>query len=244
MGLERSDLQQTTVEPLAILAHELRNPIGAIRNAVTMMESVGTLPGAMDQARRLIARQVGQLSVLVEDLLDLASFARGTLVLRRNWIDLVPEVEAAVEACSWSLTASGHSLRVEVPQGPLRAYIDGPRLRQVITNLLDNACKYTRPYGWIRLTLERVGGCAIVSVEDNGIGISIDRLPHVFDLFARSSGRLEDPSRGLGVGLSLVREIVELHGGSVEARSGGVDRGSAFIVRLPLLDSTALLHNT
>jgi len=237
-----AEAQQEAVEPLAILAHELRNPIGAIRNAVSVMESAGKLPGAMDQARRLIARQVGQLSVLVEDLLDLASFSRGTLVLRRNWIDVVKEVEAAVEACSWSLGASGHALCVEVPNGPLHAYVDGPRLRQVITNLLDNACKYTRHHGRIRLTLELADGCAVVSVEDNGTGIASDRLPFVFDLFTRSCELRENPSRGLGVGLALVREIVELHGGCVEARSNGLDRGSAFVVRLPVLDPMMFVH--
>ena len=241
MSIERSrpnvDQPVPTMEPLAILAHELRNPIGAIRNAITVLESAEKLPGAMDQARRLIARQVGQLSVLVEDMLDLASFSRGTLSLRRQRIDLVQEVEAAVESCSWSLTASGHALCVEMPDAPLPAFIDGPRLRQVVTNLLDNACKYTRPYGRIRLSLEVVGSCAIVCVEDNGTGIPSDRLPHVFDLFMRSSGRCGSPPRGLGIGLALVREIVELHGGAVEARSNGVDCGSAFVVRLPVLES-------
>jgi signal transduction histidine kinase len=216
-----------TVEPLAILAHELRNPIGAIRNAVTVLESAEKLPGARDQARRLIARQVGQLSVLVEDLLDLASFSRGTLTLRRQWVDLVQEVEAAVESCTWSLTACGYTLCLELPVGPLLAFVDGPRLRQVVTNLLDNACKYTRSYGGIRLTLEVNGDCAIVCVEDDGAGIPSERLPHVFDLCTRACARPESQCRGLGIGLALVREIVELHGGDVKARSNGIGCGSA-----------------
>jgi two-component system, sensor histidine kinase len=228
------------VEPLAVLAHELRNPIGAIRNAVIVMESAGRLPGAMEQARRLIARQAGQLSVLVEDLLDLASFARGTLSLRRQWMDIVEEVEAAVESCAWALTGSGHSLCVDLPDAPLHAYIDGARLRQVITNLLDNACKYTPNFGRIRLTVERVEEHAVFCVEDNGVGIANDRLPYVFDLFVRSEGGLEASGRGLGVGLALVREIAELHGGVALATSRGPGCGSVFVVRLPVSPPSVL----
>lgn len=228
------------VEPLAVLAHELRNPIGAIRNAVILMESAGRLPGAMDQARRLIARQAGQLSVLVEDLLDLASFARGTLSLRRQWMDIVEEVEAAVESCAWALTGAGHSLCVDLPNAPLFAYIDGARLRQVITNLLDNACKYTPNFGRVRLTVERVEDDAVFCVEDNGVGIASDRLPYVFDLFVRSEGGLEASARGLGVGLALVRKIAELHGGEALATSRGLGCGSIFVVRWPLSPSSVL----
>jgi signal transduction histidine kinase len=186
------------VEPLAVLAHELRNPIGAIRNAVVLMESAGKLPGAMDQARRLIARQAGQLSVLVEDLLDLASFARGTLSLRREWLDVVQEVEAAVESCAWAITGSRHAFCIDVPDAPLPAYVDGVRLRQVITNLLDNACKYTPAFGRIRLSLERMGDHVVLIVEDNGRGIERERLPYVFDLFMRSESGCEPPRIGCG----------------------------------------------
>ena len=231
----------TRVEPLAMLAHELRNPIGAIRNAVVVMESAGKLPGALDQARRLIARQAGQLSVLVEDLLDLASFARGALTLRREWIDIVHEVEAAVESCAWALTASGHALCVDVPDGPMYAHLDGVRVSQIVTNLLDNACKYTPAFGRIRLTLERVDDSVVFCVEDNGVGIACDRLPYVFDLFSRSETAQDGAHPGLGVGLALVREIVGLHGGEVHAHSGGIGCGSAFIVRLPLQPAPCLV---
>lgn len=220
--------------PLAVLAHELRNPIGAIRNAVSLLESAGQLPGAMDQARRLIARQAGQLSVLVDDILDLASFARGTLTLRRAWMDVVPEVEAAVESCAWALAGSGHSLCIDVPDAPLYAYIDGARTRQVITNLLDNACKYTPSFGQIRLSVERGDDCVVFTVQDNGVGIASDRLPFVFDLFTREDGDRESTTRGLGVGLALVREIAKLHGGDVGVQSRGAGRGSEFTVRLPV----------
>ena len=220
---------------LAILAHELRNPIGAIRNAVVVLESASDLPGALEQARRLIARQVGQLSVLVDDILDFAAFARGTLQIRREWIDLVPEVEAAVESCSWALAGARQSLCLQVPDEPVRALIDAARLRQVITNLLDNACKYTHPFGRIGVILERAGDQVELRVEDNGAGIAMDHLPHVFDLFTRSCVTVERPTRGLGIGLALVREIVELHGGHIEVRSAGPGSGSTFVVRLPAI---------
>jgi len=222
------------VEPLAIIAHELRSPIGAIRNAVSLMESAGRLPAPVDQAKRLIARQASQLSALVDDLLDFASATRGTLTLRPNWVDVVEEVEAAVEACAWALTASGHALVVELPRAPVRAFLDGVRLRQIVTNLLDNACKYTPAYGQIRVCLETADAFVLLVVEDNGAGIARERLPHVFELFARSNGDDRQAVRGLGVGLALVREIAQLNGGDVQAVSQGIGRGSAFIVRLPV----------
>jgi signal transduction histidine kinase len=232
------------VEPLAVLAHELRNPIGAIRNAVILMETAGDLPGAMEHARRLIARQAGQLAVLVDDLLDLASFARGALSLRREWIDIAKEVEASIESCAWVLRAAGHAFCVDMPDAPFFAYIDGTRVRQIVTNLLDNACKYTPVHGRIRLSLARIGGDALISVEDNGIGIEGDRLPYVFDMFKRVGGGREAALRGLGVGLALIREIAELHGGDVQARSGGRGCGSTFVVRLPIRPSSLLVAET
>jgi two-component system, chemotaxis family, CheB/CheR fusion protein len=222
-------------ESLAILAHELRSPIGAIRNAVAVMESAGALPGAMERARRLVARQIGQLSVLVEDILDFAALARGTFMIRREWIDLVPEVEAAVESCSWALAGAGHSLGLQMPDAQVYAHVDPARIRQVITNLLDNACKYTQPFGRIHLTLERDGDHVELRVQDNGAGIASDRLPYVFDLFTRSGDTPESSTRGLGIGLALVREIVQLHEGAVEARSDGLGFGSTFVVRLPVV---------
>jgi signal transduction histidine kinase len=232
------------VDPVAVLAHELRNPIGAIRNAVILMESAGKLPGAMDQARRLIARQAGHLAALVDDMLDLASLARGVQSLRRELIDIVEEVEASVESCAWALTAAGHAFCVDMPDVPLYAYIDGTRVRQIVTNLLDNACKYTPAHGRIRLSLARVGDDVLISVEDNGMGIESDRLPYVFDMFTRVGSGRETAPRGLGVGLALIREIAELHGGDVQARSGGRGCGSAFVVRLPIRPSSLLVADS
>jgi len=220
--------------PVAIVARELRKPIGAIRSAMSVMESAAKLPGAMDQARRLIGRQVGELSVLVDDLLELESLARGTLRLRRDWIDLVPEVEAAVSGCSWAFAGHTHSLVLQVPDEPVYGYVDPSRLRQVIVNLLDNACRYTRVPGRVSLRLEHAAREAVVTVADDGPGISRDRLPHVFDFLHGSPSSTDEASIRPEIGLAVVRELVHLHGGSVEARSAGAGRGSAFIVRWPL----------
>ena len=216
-------------ETLAIVAHELRNPVGAIRNAVRMMETAGELPGTLDQARRLISRQAGMLSVLIDDLLQLPTLTQSGIELKRDWLDVVAIVDAAVEACSWAVRSAGHSLRVDVPPAPFYAYVDGHRLRQAVTNLLDNACKYTRPFGRIRLSLEANSDCLVLAVEDNGIGIAGDVLPRIFDLFERGA-----TPRGLGIGLTLVREIACKHGGSVEASSQGPGKGSTFRLRVPV----------
>jgi signal transduction histidine kinase len=221
-------------ESLAIVAHELRSPIGAIRTAVGVMESAGTPPCAMERALRLVARQIGQLSVLVDDLLDFGALARGTLIIRRKWIDVVPEVEAAVESCSWAVSSAGHSLCLQVPHTQLHAHVDPARLRQVVTNLLDNACKYTRAFGRIHVTLKGEGDHVELRVQDNGAGIASDHLPYVFDLFTRSTGAPGSSTRGLGIGLAVVREIVQLHEGAIEARSDGLGFGSTFVVRLPV----------
>jgi signal transduction histidine kinase len=142
-----------------------------------------------------------------------ASLARGTMTLRREWIDVRPAVEAAVESCSWGLMGSGHSLWIELPDAALHAYVDAAGIRQIVTNLLDNACKYTQTFGRIRLTLRRTSEHAVLVVEGNGIDIASERQ---------------------GVDFNLVREIVELHGGNVAARSAGPGAASAFVVRLPV----------
>lgn len=236
------DLVATAVEPLAVLAHELRNPIGAIRNAVMVMETAWNLPGAMEHARRLIARQAGQLAVLVDDLMDLASFARGTLRLHREWVDIIQEVEVAVESCGWALGAAGQALSVDIPDGQFHAYVDRVRLRQIITNLLDNACKYTPAFGRIRICVERDENRVVLGVNDNGVGIAKEDLPYVFDLFSRTDNARETPIRGLGVGLTLVRELAELHGGDVRAMSDGAGCGSTFVVRLPVCPDSVVEH--
>jgi signal transduction histidine kinase len=240
-GAERATRHRT--DPLAIVAHELRTPVGAIRNALSILETAPALPGALLRAQQLIARQVEQLAVLIDDLLDVASAARGTLAVRRRSIDVVPEVQAAIESCAWRIDRSGHRLVTQLEPPSLIAYVDGVRLRQVIINLLDNACKYTQSAGCIALKLSTAEPHLVICVEDNGYGIRSDRLPYVFDLFSRGCEDEADAPPGLGVGLALVREIVALHDGVVEARSDGPGCGSAFIVRLPLKENPSRAHS-
>lgn len=219
-------------EPLAILADQLCKPIRAIRNAVTILQSAGMLPGAMDRAHRLIIREIGQLSVLVGHLGDVATLARGTLRIQREWIDVVPEVLEAVQSYSELLTDCGHSLSVDVPKRPVHACIDGPRLRQVITNLLDEACRDTPPFACIDLSFEAKGGGLELRVTRRTI--ASDRLPHISDVFACPYTSFNVAARRIGLGMSLVREIVALHDGTVEFQRVDLGARWVFIVRLPV----------
>ena len=203
--------------PMAVVARQLSKPIRAIRNAISVMESAEKLPGALDQARRLICRQVGQLSILVDDILELESLARGTFRLQRDWIDLVPEVEAAVSACSWAAAGYQHSLCMQVPNVPVYGYVDPVKLRQVVANLLDSICKHTQALGRVYLLLERVGEEAVLTIAHESAGISSS-----------------ETTIGPDIGLALVRELVQMHGGSIETRSAGAGRGSAVVTRVPL----------
>jgi signal transduction histidine kinase len=203
--------------PMAVLARQLSKPIQAIRDAISVMESAEKLPGAMGHARRLIGRQVRQLSILVDDVLQLESLARGTFRLQRDWIDLVPEAEAAVTACSWAVAGCQHSLCMQVPDMPVYGYVDPVRLRQVVTNLLDNVCKHMQVLGRVYLQLERVNEEAVLTIAHESAG--------------RSSS---EATIGPDIGLALVRELVQLHGGSIETRTADAGRGRGLIARLPL----------
>ena len=217
---------------LASLARELRIPLGAIRGAVELLEYAGHLPGAAERARMNIARQVGQLSTLLEDLLDFASAARGALEIRGKWLDVRAVVAMAVESCQWSLTASGRTLSLRLPSREMHLYADPDRLAHVIVNLLDNAARSTQPFGRIDLILEHLGCNIELRVEDDGIGIRAEALSQVFGLPEQAPNPSENP-RGYGIGLVLTKHIVELHGGTIHAYSDGPRRGSSFVVRLP-----------
>jgi signal transduction histidine kinase len=224
----------TATAALAIVAHELRNPVGAIRYACRTLEAGDNPPDAVERARQMIARQAAHLAVLVEDLLDLPLLSEGKFRLKRQWLDVVPELEAAVESCSWAIEAAGHVLAVEVPSGPLYAYVDGSRLRQALTNLLDNACKYTPASGRVNISLSALDGFAVFKVQDNGRGIASNSLEHLFKLFRRLPSEFPDGTEGLGIGLALVHEIARQHGGQVWAVSPGPGQGSTFVLRLPV----------
>jgi PAS domain S-box-containing protein len=223
-------------EFLAVLAHELRNPLAPIRYAVAMARKEGTSDTERLQAQAIIGRQVEHMGRLLDDLLDVSRITRGTLILRRSSVDLASVVTAAQESARPLIESRAHTLAVELPKQPLRLVADPVRLAQVLANLLINAAKYTDSGGRIELQARREGGEVAIVIRDNGIGISAEMMPRMFTLFAQASPALERSEGGLGIGLSLVRELVELHGGAVSAYSRGAGQGSEFVVRLPIGD--------
>jgi PAS domain S-box-containing protein len=222
-------------EFLAMLAHELRNPLAPLRNAAQVLQMLGSDAPKVRWAADLIHRQVQQATRLVDDLLDIARIARGKVRLQKEAVELATIVARAVETSRPLVDARKHDLTVSLPAEPVRLEADPARLVQVLINLLNNAAKYTEQGGRIWLTAERKGSEVVLRVRDTGVGIPPDVLPHVFDLFTQEERSLGHSQGGLGIGLSLVRRLVEMHGGSVEATSLGVGRGSEFTVRVPAL---------
>ena len=223
-------------EFLATLAHELRNPLAPIRNALHIMRLKGDDPATVDQARKIMDRQLGQLVRLVDDLLDVGRITRGKLELRRERIELGAVIRNAVDATQPLIEAAGHQLEVILMPGPVYLDADPVRLAQVLSNLLNNAAKYMDRGGKIWLTTAADGAEAVVvTVRDQGIGIPAEALPSVFEMFTQLDGSLERSHGGLGIGLTLAKQLVELHGGSIQARSEGIGHGSEFSVRLPIV---------
>jgi PAS domain S-box-containing protein len=222
-------------EFLATLAHELRNPLAPMRNALQVMQLAGGDVSAVAAAREMMERQMRHMVRLVDDLLDVSRITRGKLELRRQRVDLGAVLRTAVETSRPLIEAAGHALTTTLPPQPLFVDGDPVRLAQVFANLLNNAAKYTEPGGQIWLTAERQGSDAFVSVRDTGLGIPPEMLGTVFELFTQVDRTLEKAQGGLGIGLTLVRRLTEMHGGSVEARSEGPGRGSEFVVRLPVV---------
>jgi PAS domain S-box-containing protein len=220
-------------EFLAMLAHELRNPLAPVRAALQVLRAAGSGHPDADQAAAMIERQVWTLARLVDDLLDVSRITRGKVRLRKEPVDLAVVVARAVEAARPLLEANRHALEVSLPEGPVPLEADATRLEQVFANLLNNAAKYTEPGGSVRLSAERRGGEVVVRVRDSGCGIPAEVLPHVFDLFTQADRTLDRSQGGLGVGLTLVKGLVEMHGGSVAAHSDGPGQGSELVVCLP-----------
>jgi signal transduction histidine kinase len=221
-------------EFLAMLGHELRNPLGAIANAAHVLKQVGSDDPPARRSVEVIQRQIQHLVRLVDDLLDVSRITRGKVELRRERIDLREAVHHASETLRPLVEANEHELSVALPPAPLPLDADVTRLEQVVGNLLRNAAKYTPPGGRIELEVGSENGEAVVLVRDNGIGISPELLPRVFDLFIQGEQGLDRSGAGLGIGLTLVRSLVEMHGGRVKARSEGEGRGTEIEVRLPL----------
>ncbi len=221
-------------EFLATLAHELRNPLSPIRNGLQLMQLAGDDRAMIERSRIMIERQLMQLIRLVDDLMDVSRISRGKLELRRESLSLISAIDSAVETSRPLIDEMGHQLTVSIPSEPVIVYADMTRLAQVFLNLLNNAAKYTERGGHIRLTARTDGNNVQISVQDNGIGIAVPQMSKVFDLFAQIHHSLEKSQGGLGIGLSLVKRIVELHDGTIEAKSDGLGKGSEFVVTLPL----------
>ena len=220
-------------EFLAMLAHELRNPLAPIRNALYVLGMPGADAAMAEQARNVMGRQMQHLVRLVDDLLDVSRIMRGRVELRKERVELAAVVSRAVETVQPLIEAKQHKLEVDLPTQPVWLEADPVRLAQVLSNLLTNAAKYTDQGGriWLRGALD--GGEVVVQVRDNGIGITAELLPSVFDLFTQADRSLDRSQGGLGVGLTLCRHLVEMHGGSIRASSAGPGQGSEFEVRLP-----------
>jgi PAS domain S-box-containing protein len=228
-------------EFLATLAHELRNPLAPIANALEIMRRKNLDDPALRWTRDVIERQLRQMTRLVDDLLDVARITRGRIELRRERVDLAGVVQAAVEAARPLIDASQHTLAVQLPDAPLWIDADATRLTQVLLNLLNNAAKYTPAGGRLAIDARADGnGQACITVRDSGIGLDAEHLASVFEMFSQVQPAIERSQGGLGIGLALARGLVELHGGRIEARSAGAGLGSEFIVHLPLADAPAL----
>jgi PAS domain S-box-containing protein len=226
-------------EFLAMLAHELRNPLAPISNAAQLLALAGANPARVRQSSEVIIRQVGHMTDLVDDLLDVSRVTRGLVELERERLDLGGVVAGAVEQARPLIEARGHALHTSMDAAGPRVDGDRTRLVQILSNLLNNAAKYTPQGGRIALTVSTEGLEARIEVRDNGIGIAPSMLPHVFDLFTQAERTPDRAQGGLGLGLALVRSLAQLHGGRVEAHSEGVGQGSAFTLILPLAEGAA-----
>lgn len=222
-------------EFLATLAHELRHPLAPIRNAVQALCMVRSPDPQLRHMRDVIERQVTHMVRLVDDLVNVSRISLGQLELRRERAELASMVNQAVEMCRPLAESAGHEVNVTLPSEPIYLDADPVRLAEVFANLLNNACKYTEPGGRIWLHAEREGNEVVVTVEDTGVGIPPDKLGGIFEMFMQVDRSANRSQGGLGIGLTLVKRLVEMHGGSVEARSEGLGKGSEFVMRLPLM---------
>lgn len=227
-------------EFIALLAHELRNPLAPIRNGLHVMRLAGGDANAVEQVRAMMDRQLGHMVRLVDDLLDIARIGQNKMELRRSRVDLADVLSSAVETVRPMMDESRHELSVSLPPEPLILDADLTRLAQVFSNLLTNSAKYTERGGRVWLDAKRQGGDVVVSVRDNGIGIPAAAIPRLFDMFSQVDRSIERSTGGLGIGLALVKGLVEMHGGTVTVESHGLGFGSVFSVRLPLAVGVAV----
>ncbi len=228
------DADQRKDQFLAMLAHELRNPLAPISNAVQIMQVEGPLGRSFQWSLKVIEDQIKQMTRMVDDLLDVSRITRGKVDLQMERVVLADVVNLAVEASRPLIVSYGHSLTVTLPPTPVEVEVDPARMAQVLSNLLNNAAKYTDHGGRIELVAEQSGAEVVIIVRDNGIGIAADVLPKVFDMFVQADQTLSRSRGGLGIGLTLVRSLIEMHGGRVVASSSGPGAGSEFALYLPV----------
>ncbi len=233
LDLEKADHRKD--EFMAMLAHELRNPLAPLRSAVDVLQMNSEDAEQVRTVAGMLERQVRQMVHLVDDLLDVSRITRGKIELRLQRVDLATVVTQVVEAFNAQLTQMGHQLKVDQPGGPISMEGDPVRLTQVLGNLLSNAVKFTPEGGRIELNISKESGSAVIRVKDNGMGIAPENIPSIFEMFVQVDASLERPTSGLGLGLTLVKKLVELHSGSVEVHSGGKGQGTEFTLRLPIL---------
>jgi len=238
--LRRADRRKD--EFLATLAHELRNPLAPIRTGLTVLSLSPTSEQAA-HTRGVMERQLGHMVRLIDDLMDIARINSNKIELRQAVVDVAELVRSALEASRPGIDAAGHQLFVSLPGKPLHVYADSTRISQVVSNLLNNAAKYTHDRGRIELEVKADGDEVAIRVSDNGVGIAAEELPHVFELFSQIGRSREQSQGGLGLGLALVKRIAEMHTGSVAAHSGGPGCGSAFTLRLPLVQQDCDVAN-
>jgi signal transduction histidine kinase len=239
------DLSRRKDEFLAILGHELRNPLAPIRNSVFVLRQVlSDVSPAVTTSLDVLDRQSQQLGRLVDDLLDIGRISRGEFELRKTRIDLRSAIDQALQMNELSIKSRGHQLDLSIPGSPLYLDADPHRVTQIVSNLLNNAAKYTDAGGHIWLTVDAEDDMAVLRVRDNGIGIAPEMLPRVFDLFARVEQSASSGREGLGIGLALVQRLVQQHGGTIAVQSPGLRGGAEFTARLPLQSRSSGLATT
>lgn len=232
------DADRMKDEFLAMLGHELRNPLAPISTAAEILKLEDLDKSRIRRASEIISRQVGHMTALINDLLDASRVARGRIALKREPLELGGVIADAVEQTHALIEARQHHLVIDPPAEPIRVDADRTRLTQIFVNLLNNAAKYTPEGGTIRFSAEYQGEHVLIAVRDNGVGISADLMPYLFDYFSQSERTIDRSDGGLGLGLGLVKTLVDLHGGKVWAESEGEGKGSRFFVRLPALPSS------
>lgn len=226
---------------LATLSHELRNPLAPIRMAAQILQSPKLKPGQLEEVQTIISRQVRHMSSLLDDLLDVSRITRGSFILKKDYVQLHELLDDAVTAVQEAIDAKHHALRIDNPVPKVTLEADPVRLTQVITNVLTNAIKYTPAGGVIQLVVRLEARELTIAVRDSGVGLTPEAMDRVFDMFTRVDSELGRAEGGLGVGLALSKGLVEAHGGSIEARSAGINQGSEFVIHLPrtlLVDSS------